>query len=42
MKMKLRKLMQQAASYVEIVLSAFLLIVIMFLAGNLLWKACWE
>lgn len=34
MKMKLRKLMQQAASYVEIVLSAFLLIVIMFLAGK--------
>ena len=34
MKTKLRKLMQQAASYVEIVLSAFLLIVIMFLAGE--------
>ena len=34
MKTKLRKLMQQAASYVEIVLSAFLLIVIMFLAGK--------
>lgn len=34
MKMKLRKLMQQAASYVEIVLSAFLLIVIIFLAGK--------
>ena len=34
MKMKLRKFMQQAASYVEIVLSAFLLIVIMFLAGK--------
>ena len=34
MKMKLRKLMQQAASYVEIVLSAFLLIVVMFLAGK--------
>ena len=34
MKMKLRKLMQQVASYVEIVLSAFLLIVIMFLAGK--------
>ena len=34
MKMKLRKFMQQAASYIEIVLSAFLLIVIMFLAGK--------
>ena len=34
MKTKLRKIMQQAASYVEIVLSAFLLIVIMFLAGK--------
>lgn len=34
MKMKLRKLMQQAASYVEIVLSAFLLIAIIFLAGK--------
>ena len=34
MKMKLRKLMQQAASYVEILLSAFLLIVIIFLAGK--------
>ena len=34
MKMKLRKLMQQAASYIEIVLSAFLLMVIIFLAGE--------
>ena len=32
MKMKLRKIMQNIASYVEIVLSAFLLIVIIFLA----------
>ena len=34
MKMKLRKFMQQAASYIEIVLSAFLLIAIIFLAGK--------
>ena len=31
MKMKLRKIMQNIASYVEIALSAFLLIVIIFL-----------
>lgn len=36
MKTKLRKIMQQAASYVEIVLAAFLLIVIIFLAGKLI------
>ncbi|MDO5339595.1 MAG: hypothetical protein Q4E78_05720 [Eubacteriales bacterium] len=34
MKTKLRKFMQQIASYVEIVLAAFLLIVIIFLAGK--------
>lgn len=34
MKMKIRKFMQQAASFVEIVLAAFLLIVIIFLAGK--------
>ena len=34
MKMKLRKIMQQIASYVEIVLAAFLLIVIIVLAGK--------
>ena len=34
MKMKLRKVMQQAASLIEIVLAAFLLIVIIFLAGK--------
>ena len=34
MKMKLRKFMQQAASYIEIVLSAFLLIAIIYLAGK--------
>ena len=42
MKMKLRKFMQQAASYIEIVLSAFLLIAIIFLQENLLWKVYWE
>ena len=36
MKTKLRKIMQQAASYVEIILAAFLLIVIIFLAGKLI------
>ncbi len=34
MKTKLRKFMQQIASYVETVLAAFLLIVIIFLAGK--------
>ncbi len=34
MKTKLRKFMQQTASYVEIVLAAFLLIVIIFLIGR--------
>ena len=42
MKMKLRKLMQQAASYVEIVLSAFLLIVIIFLAGKFIVESVLE
>ena len=42
MKMKLRKLMLQAASYIEIVLSAFLLIVIIFLAGKFIVESVLE
>ena len=42
MKMKLRKFMQQAASYIEIVLSAFLLIAIIFLAGKFIVESVLE